>query len=951
MSSNEVIAALSGHVVPFPSPLPPEQEDELLSRMVPGRAEVVLLGESTHGSEDFYRYRRLLTKHLVRDRGFRAVLLEAEWPDIYNVNLHLTKAKSPYQSVAAALAQIRGHGKHMWQNHETIALLEWIKAFNESQQYRPDSIVYVFGIDCQQIYRSLNVLYVALAEVDFALCQELKGRLSFFNGHSEDEHEYARKTVGGIGSENISEILQQILSEFQWKHFDRLKAKLPPDRMLDILNIEQNLEVLVNAEEYFKKMVLEPAGSNVSWNTRDQHMALTVSRIHERLGLVFSTNQEEVTTKVVCWAHNSHIGNSAATARGGADFTRNETWNLGQMVHQVTDRSFLLGFDTFEGTVTALANGNDSTKTYNLRPAIEGSIEHLCHRVCESLPCSAFLLPLETEGMSGQLREALSSRVHQRYVGVHYRPDTEMRSHYNEAGLIGQFDALVFIDKTSALRVLKPEELQAVARVPADSKKGAKSNKFGVRRLMQEYVRLRKHPIPHIRIAAEEDDLYKCHFLLTFDSGVYAGGEYHGLLNLPQDYPMAPPRISFFTPSGRFETGERVCVSFSDYHPELWNPSWGIESVLVGLQSFMQEECPEALGSTISSAAKRRKLSSESHVFNMKDECYQQLFANENKEKAWEGGSEEKKDEEDSRSCRYCRVPGGELVSPCDCKGSNEWVHLECLAKWQYQAILSQNTHPKYQTGLEKICNVCQREFRIKQYEREKLMISFTGAEMANMIARGCVLVATERSSRRNVQLMEQYEYLRDKLQHWTKGVFLITECMTSRDGKKQSIIGLGLTNEMDDFEAKRRVQALSKLGLQEGTRQFIGGPVSPEDAYVLFAVQASKVNSNRSPDYCWSVLPNADDGDVSVWFVSLHHYVSRALSWAGDALIEARVYWGCACWDRVQLLGEIARGGWGVATGQPDSWSQPIELCWQSCLERAIFAGSNDFSKFDEDD
>ena len=174
---------------------------------------------------------------------------QAEWPDIFCVNLHLTQAKSPYPNVAAALAQIQGHGKHMWQNHETIAMLEWIKKFNASQEYRPDSVVYVFGVDCQQIYRSLNVLYIALAEVDFALCQELKARLSFFNGHSEDEHEYAKKTVRGIGSENIPEILQGILSEFQWKHFDRLKAKLPKEKLLDILNIEQNIEVLVNPEE------------------------------------------------------------------------------------------------------------------------------------------------------------------------------------------------------------------------------------------------------------------------------------------------------------------------------------------------------------------------------------------------------------------------------------------------------------------------------------------------------------------------------------------------------------------------------------------------------------------------------------------------------------------------------------------------------------------------------
>lgn len=263
-------ASLSEVVVPFPYPLP--EQDQVLDRMVPGWAEVVLLGESTHGSKEFYCLRRQLTRHLVRDRGFRAVLLEAEWPDIYNINQHLTCSKSPYPSVAAALAQqVQGHGKHMWQNSEAIAMLEWIRQFNASQGFRPDSMVYVFGMDCQQIYRSLNVLYMALAELDLDLCNQLKARLSFFHGYQENEYEYARHTVKGIGSEQIPEILQGILSEFQWKHLDRLKAQMPPDSShLDLLNVEQNLEVLVNAEEYYRKQILEPAGSNVSWNTRDQ---------------------------------------------------------------------------------------------------------------------------------------------------------------------------------------------------------------------------------------------------------------------------------------------------------------------------------------------------------------------------------------------------------------------------------------------------------------------------------------------------------------------------------------------------------------------------------------------------------------------------------------------------------------------------------------------------------
>jgi len=1027
------LSALKRLVVPFPFPLPPELEDEvLLDRIVPGRAEVVLLGESTHGTHEFYQLRCQLTKRLVRDRGFRAILLEAEWPDMYRVNQHLTRPDSPYPDSVSVLARyVKGHGRHMWQNRETAELLDWIKSFNESQGYRPESNVHVLGMDCQQIYRSLDDIYSTLADLDFALCSDLRARLAFFEGHSRDEYQYARQTVRGIGSEQIPEILQTILSEFQWSHFDRLRAKVPSDRVVDVLNVEQNLEVLVNAEEYFRKRVLEPPGSNVSWNARDQHMALTVSRIRERLRHIagtaassastdgkeggagaaavaaakspssssLSSSATVAVTKVVVWAHNSHVGNSTATSRGGADFARNESWNLGQMVRHITaaDRCFTLGLDTYQGTVTALKDrgdgDGDSTSTYDLLPAVGGSSEHLCHRLCEDMSCKAFLLPLQgTDGdvaVNGEigdgsatpvtrkrkLQEALSRRIPQRYVGVNYRRNTEMRSHYTDASLIGQYDALVFIDATTALRVFNEAELRNAALAVASGRDASSSgratttpsneNRGGARRLMRELARLRRNPVPGIRVCSEETDLYRCHFVLTFDSGPYAGGEYHGLLDLPREYPLAPPSISFYTPSGRFETGRKVCVSFSDYHPELWNPSWGIESVLVGLQSFMQEECPEALGSVLASADTRRRLAEESRKFNSRDDMYQQLFSEDvsgsgrgqtrNHGKGGESEEEKKgEDQEDLPCCRYCRSTGGELVSPCNCRGDLEWVHRECLAKWQYQAILSQSTHPKHQTGIEKICNVCRAEFRILEHSREGLILSFTGAEMAGMVERGCLLVATERSSRRNEQLMEAYEDLREKLCHWTRSVFLITECISSPDGKKQSILGLSLTNEQPNFNSR----AMERLGLNflQNTRTFVGGPMYQDFPFVLFAVRTSKLGSNTSR-HCSRVLMEADGGDLSIWFASSINGVGggnihRALEWAGEALVDMRVFWGCAGWDRVQLLGEIARGGWGLATGRIDeAWHQPSDQCWQSTLKRAIFAGANDFSKFNDND
>lgn len=239
-------------------------------------------------------------------------------------------------------------------------------------------------------------------------------------------------------------------------------------------------------------------------------MALTVGRIRERLQVMStvggssdtkpassssnSRNGVALMPKVVVWAHNSHIGNAAATSRGGTTFTHNENWNLGQMVRHVTERSFSLGFDTAQGTVTALdrtAFGEDSnaTKSYVLNQPLDQSSEQMFHQVCDRLDCHAFYLPLEGVTIHPQLVPVLQRRILQRYVGVRYHPESELQSHYKEASLIGQYDAMVFVNKTNALPVLNSEELQAGLKASAIGGADNKTNKYGVKRLMQEYIK------------------------------------------------------------------------------------------------------------------------------------------------------------------------------------------------------------------------------------------------------------------------------------------------------------------------------------------------------------------------------------------------------------------------------------------------------------------------------
>ena len=171
---------------------------------------------------------------------------------------------------------------------------------------------------------------------------------------------------------------------------------------------------------------------------------------------------------------------------------------------------------------------------------------------------------------------------------------------------------------------------------------------------------------------------------------------------------MRPPRFKVLTPSGRFKPGARLCLSMSDYHPESWNPAWSVETCLVGLLSFMYEES-NAIGSIGASARERERLAKASHKANRKNKIWCELFG----DGAAPVGIDDDDDDDvgGASVCRFCFTSEGDLISPCMCKGSNEWVHLECLRKWQKEVVLSQPTHPKYHTDIDKVCNICLEPF------------------------------------------------------------------------------------------------------------------------------------------------------------------------------------------------------------------------------------------------
>lgn len=482
------------------------------------------------------------------------------------------------------------------------------------------------------------------------------------------------------------------------------------------------------------------------------------------------------------------------------------------------------------------------------------------------------------------------------------------------------------------------------------------------KRLLKEYRSLLVTPIKNIYAQPLEDNILEWHYIIFADSGDYKDGVYHGSLEFSKDYPMKPPKIKMFTPSGRFETDKRLCLSMSDYHPETWNPSWGVQTILLGLYSFMLEDefVDSAIGSIRDSSINRRRYARESIEFNNTNKIFNEIYETYKNTNPQKKENEEKNPEK--RLCRYCYDSKGELIQPCSCKGTNQWVHIECLSKWQYSCILAQSTHPKYQTDIEKICNVCQTPFKISKYSRGELMLNFTGEEIANLIEEGCYIVSSKESSKQNREIIDKHstdKNLVENISHWTESIFLITKIIKTNKlpSNEDNIMGVSLTREIDlskypnlyfRWQTYKRYLECNTQDLQH----YIGGPCQPLDPFAICTINLDNISENLLNELDLSIICRIKYNNNAISFGSLKNII-YVLNYNPDAFnveaknINIRIIWGIAGWSRVQLLGEIAKGSWGMCKGDISDIFPSKENLWFDIVKssRPIYCGKNDFS------
>lgn len=394
-----------------------------------GDASVVLLGESTHGSHEFYRERAHISRRLIAEKGFNAIAAEADWPDAYQVNRYV-KGEGDSMAANEALAGFARFPTWMWRNTDILELAGWLREHNDNQG-RDSEKAGFFGLDLYSLYASVREVIRYLESVDPEAAQKAKARYGCFD-HYDSINEY-----GYLASLDLSASCQQeVLAQMGDMHKRRVKYReaacnIPDDHF----DAEQNARVVKNAEAYYRSMYF---GNVVSWNLRDSHMAESLEQLINHLEKTCGR------AKLIVWAHNSHIGDARAT-----DMGRFGELNIGQLARQKYGaRVFNIGFSTYDGTVTAASQWDGPAERKTIQPGLPGSYERLFHDT--GVP--NFWLNLRD---NRRVAEALSIERLERAIGVIYQPRTERQSHYFHAVMPDQFDAVIHFDHTRAVEPLE----------------------------------------------------------------------------------------------------------------------------------------------------------------------------------------------------------------------------------------------------------------------------------------------------------------------------------------------------------------------------------------------------------------------------------------------------------------------------------------------------------------
>ncbi|MBA1204818.1 erythromycin esterase family protein [Pseudomonas capeferrum] len=406
----------------YAEPLPGLDEPgfgELFDRY--GNAKVVLIGEASHGTSDFYRTRAAITQHLIEHHGFTVVAVEADWPDAGQID----RLVRDMESSATDEQAFNRFPTWMWRNTDVASFSQWLHRYNQALPF--ERKVEFRGLDIYSLSNSITEVLAYLDRTDPRLAHEARQRYGCLTPWQDDPALYGHF----VERDGVAPCEEAVVKQLKSLLDKRLTRFAGNDEAF--FNATQNARVIRAAEQYYRAMY---KGSVLSWNLRDQHMFDTLQTLLAHRGR---------DAKAVVWAHNSHIGDAAATAMGW----RGE-FNIGRLCRAAYGRdAVLIGMSTDRGQVAAANDWDGEMNVMDVRPSLAQSWEQQFLKA--GIPASLTDWRAEDRGA---LRQALSASLLERAIGVIYRPMTERQSHYFEAVLSEQFDALVWIEETHAVTPL-----------------------------------------------------------------------------------------------------------------------------------------------------------------------------------------------------------------------------------------------------------------------------------------------------------------------------------------------------------------------------------------------------------------------------------------------------------------------------------------------------------------
>lgn len=396
-----------------------------------GGARVVLIGEASHGTSEFYRMRSRITRELIETCGFNAVAIEGDYPDTNTIDAAI-RGRTLRELRTPPFSRFP---TWMWNNEEMKEFVHWAHDYNQSLPPDEEKIS-IHGLDIYSLYNSIGVVLDFLDRVDPRAAESARVRYGCLSPWESDPATYGRAAASGRIKNCETEVVET-LTEFLVK-----RMQYVAENQDDVFDAERNATVVRDAEHYYRIMY---QGNRESWNLRDTHMFETLEAILAHRGS---------DSRAVVWAHNSHVGYAPATEMG----VRGEL-NIGQLAK---DRwgvdSYSIGFGTHTGTVSAASNWDEPVQTMRVRPSHHDSYERLCH----DSGVENFLLSLRDQKLN-RLSLALSHPHLERAIGVIYRPETEVLSHYFHADLQRQFDEYIWFDKTTAVTPIKTPTATGIA--------------------------------------------------------------------------------------------------------------------------------------------------------------------------------------------------------------------------------------------------------------------------------------------------------------------------------------------------------------------------------------------------------------------------------------------------------------------------------------------------------